>query len=477
MRADAGACGPKMRGHRLRNCTKDLILLAHSGEAQARKRRGLRRCLDDGFSARSLTGRQGEGRTETRDGKKGTAPEGWGLFVGPVFLNKIKILFNLGESQTALEPFSAPRHGLGPSGSCSSGCAPVAVPGICPQADIVMADYRTEAPQILRDFLSYHETIKAHSKRTVDEYFLDLRNFFRYLKQTRDPSLREHSLDEIDIMDVDLDFVASVTLTDIYGYMTYLSRDRVQHQNSRNSGYGLNAASRARKIATIRSFYNYLTNKMHLLRENPVKDIDSPKLKKTLPKYLTLDESIQLLDAVDGKNQERDYCILTLFLNCGLRISELVGLNLNDIQDDALRVLGKGNKVRIIYLNDACQDAIAKYLAVRRPITGRDENALFLSSQNERISRSTVHAMVKKRLGQAGIDPAEYSSHKLRHTAATLMLQNGVDVRAVQEVLGHDHLNTTEIYTHIDNESLRVAAKANPLSHLKKSKKKPKEDG
>ena len=476
MRADAGACGPKMRGHRLRNCTKDLILLAHSGEAQARKRRGLRRCLD-GFSARSLTGRQGEGRTETRDGKKGTAPKGRALFVGPVFLNKIKILFNLGESQTAPEPFSAPRHGLGPSGSCSSGCAPVAASDICPQADIVMADYRTEAPQILRDFLSYHETIKAHSKRTVDEYFLDLRNFFRYLKQTRDPSLREHSLDEIDIMDVDLDFVASVTLTDIYGYMTYLSRDRVQHQNSRNSGYGLNAASRARKIATIRSFYNYLTNKMHLLRENPVKDIDSPKLKKTLPKYLTLDESIQLLDAVDGKNQERDYCILTLFLNCGLRISELVGLNLNDIQDDALRVLGKGNKVRIIYLNDACQDAIAKYLAVRRPITGRDENALFLSSQNERISRSTVHAMVKKRLGQAGIDPAEYSSHKLRHTAATLMLQNGVDVRAVQEVLGHDHLNTTEIYTHIDNESLRVAAKANPLSHVKKTKKKPKEDG
>ena len=340
-----------------------------------------------------------------------------------------------------------------------------------------MADYRTEAPQILRDFLSYHETIKAHSKRTVDEYFLDLRNFFRYLKQTRDPSLCDRSLDEIGIMDVDLDFVASVTLTDIYGYMRYLSRDRVQHQNSRNSGYGLNAASRARKIATIRSFYNYLTNKMHLLRENPVKDMDSPKLKKTLPKYLTLDESIQLLDSVDGKNQERDYCILTLFLNCGLRISELVGLNLSDIQEDALRVLGKGNKVRIIYLNDACQDAIAKYLAVRRPITGRDANALFLSSQNERISRSTVHAMVKKRLGQAGIDPAEYSSHKLRHTAATLMLQNGVDVRAVQEVLGHDHLNTTEIYTHIDNESLRIAAKANPLSHVKKSRKKQKETG
>ena len=340
-----------------------------------------------------------------------------------------------------------------------------------------MADYRTEAPQILRDFLAYHETIKAHSKRTVDEYFLDLRNFFRYLKQTRDPSLAGLALDEIDISDVDLDFVASVTLTDIYGYMTYLSRDRVRNQNSRNPDYGLNAASRARKIATIRSFYNYLTNKMHLLRENPVKDMDSPKLKKTLPKYLTLDESLHLLESVDGKNQDRDYCILALFLNCGLRISELVGLNLNDIQDDALRILGKGNKVRIVYLNETCQDALQRYLAVRRPIRGRDENALFLSSQNERISRSTVHAMVKKRLREAGLDSTQYSSHKLRHTAATLMLQNGVDVKAVQEVLGHDHLNTTEIYTHIDNESLRIAAKANPLSHVKKSRKKQKETG
>ena len=339
-----------------------------------------------------------------------------------------------------------------------------------------MVDYRTEAPEILRDFLAYHETVKAHSKRTVDEYFLDLRNFFRYMKQIRDPALADKQLDEIDIMDVDLDFVASITLTDIYGYMAYLSRDRVQNQNSRNPEYGLNSASRARKIATIRSFYNYLTNKMHLLRENPVKDIDSPKLKKNLPKYLTLDESIQLLDSVDGKNQERDYCILTLFLNCGLRISELVGLNLNDIQGEALRVLGKGNKVRIIYLNDACQNALRQYLAVRRPIRGKDENALFLSSQNERISRSTVHAMVKKRLAEAGIDASQYSSHKLRHTAATLMLQNGVDVRAVQEVLGHDHLNTTEIYTHVDNESLRVAAKANPLSRVKKTGKNEKKD-
>ncbi len=334
-----------------------------------------------------------------------------------------------------------------------------------------MSDYRTDAPQILRDFLSYHETIKAHSQRTVDEYYLDLRNFFRYMKQVRNPALRDKALDEIDILDVDLAFVGSITLTDIYGYMTYLSRDRVRHQNSRNSDLGLNAASRARKIATLRSFYNYLTNKTHQLRENPVKDMDSPKLKKELPKYLTFDQSLELLDAVDGKNQERDYAILTLFLNCGLRISELVGLNLQDIQGETLRVMGKGSKVRILYLNEACQAALNRYLAVRRPISGRDANALFLSTRNERVSRSSVHAMVKKRLTQAGIDAQEYSSHKLRHTAATLMLQNGVDVRAVQEVLGHDHLNTTEIYTHIDNESLRVAAKANPLSHVKVLKK------
>ena len=366
-------------------------------------------------------------------------------------LNKIKILFNLGETFFAFQPIFPQ----------------IALSGL----RVPMTDYQTEAPQILRDFLSYHETIKAHSRRTVDEYFLDLRNFFRYLKRVRDPALADQDLDEIDIMDVDLDFVGSVTLTDIYGYMTYLTRDRAQHPNSRNSDYGLNAASRARKIATIRSFYNYLTNKMHLLRENPVKDIDSPKLRKTLPKYLTLDESVQLLDSVDGKHQERDYCILTLFLNCGLRISELVGLNLRDIQQDALRILGKGNKVRIIYLNDACQEALKAYLAVRRPISGRDADALFLSAQNERISRSTVHAMVKKRLAAAGLNASEYSSHKLRHTAATLMLQNGVDVRAVQEVLGHDHLNTTEIYTHIDNDALRVAARANPLSHVKGKRK------
>lgn len=328
-------------------------------------------------------------------------------------------------------------------------------------------DYRTDSPEILLDFLSYHETIKAHSQRTVDEYYLDLRNFFRYLKWSRDPALQEQPMDAVDIRDVDLPFVGAVTLSEVYAYMAYLSRDRVLHPNSDRSAKGLSPASRARKLATIRSFYGYLCNKVHKLDHNPVKDIDAPKMKKTLPRYLTLDESISLLESVDGPNRERDLCILTLFLNCGLRISELIGLNLADIHDDALRVLGKGDKVRIVYLNQACQDTLADYLAVRRPITGPDRDALFLSGRNQRISRSMVNTLVKKRLSQAGLDSTQYSSHKLRHTAATLMLQNGVDVRAVQEVLGHEHLNTTEIYTHIDNEALRVAAKANPLSHVK----------
>lgn len=336
--------------------------------------------------------------------------------------------------------------------------------------EVCHMQYQTESPPILRDFLAYHETIKSHSPRTVDEYFLDLRNFFRYLKQIRDPALRDKELDEIDIMDVDLEFLKTVTLTDIYGYMTYLSRDRIKHQNSATSDYGLSAASRARKLATIRSFFNYLSNKMHLLENNPVKDIDSPKLRKSLPRYLTLEESKQLLEAAStGANEERDYCILTLFLNCGIRISELVGLNLTDFQGETMRVLGKGNKVRILYLNDACRDALQRYLAVRRPIEGRDQDALFLSSRNKRISRSMVHAMIKKQLLKAGLDASQYSAHKLRHTAATLMLQYGVDVRTLQEVLGHDHLNTTEIYTHIDNEDLRIAAKANPLSQVKQS--------
>ena len=203
-----------------------------------------------------------------------------------------------------------------------------------------------------------------------------------------------------------------------------------------------------------------------------MQDLDAPRLKKTLPRYLDLDQSIQLLESIDGANQERDYCIMTLFLNCGIRISELIGLNIKDVQGDQLRVLGKGNKERIVFLNDACQQAISDWLSVRSARGCVDPNALFISSQSrKRISKSAVEKLVKKHLTAAGLDSTQYSPHKLRHTAATLMLQNGVDVRTLQEVLGHDNLNTTQIYTHVDNENLRTAAKANPLGKVKLPKK------
>lgn len=327
-------------------------------------------------------------------------------------------------------------------------------------------DYRSEAPGILRDFLSYHETIKGHSRRTVDEYYLDLRTFFRFLKLHRGLVPRSTELEEIPIGDVDLDFVRCVTLTEVYEYLSFLSRDRVRNQRSREAEYGLNAASRARKIASIRSFYKYLTVKAKLLRENPVQDLDSPKIPKTLPRYLSLEESRQLLSSIEGPNRERDYCIICIFLNCGLRISEIVGLNLSDIRQDNLRVFGKGGKERVVYLNDAVAAAINDYLPVRRGISAQTP-ALFVSNRKQRMSRETVHAMVKKNLLRSGLDAEKYSSHKLRHTAATLMLQNGVDVRTLQELLGHEHLNTTQIYTHVDSAELRSAASANPLGHYR----------
>ena len=329
-------------------------------------------------------------------------------------------------------------------------------------------DYRDSSPDILREFLFYHETIKGHSKRTIDEYFFDLRTFFRFIKLHKNYAPQNIQFDDISIMDVDLDLVKSVTVSDVYEFLAFLSRDRPKHANSKSTEYGLSAASRARKIAVIRSYYKYLTLKANKLSENPVADLDAPKLRKSLPRYLSLDESVKLLDNVDGMYKTRDFCILTLFLNCGLRISELAGLDLTDLRVDSIRVLGKGNKERIVFLNDACTDAINEYLLERKTIAAIDKKAMFLSSRRTRISTSTIHSLVKKHLLSAGLDSNKYSSHKLRHTAATLMLQSGVDVRTLQELLGHEHLNTTQIYTHIENSSLREAAMRSPLSGYKK---------
>lgn len=335
-------------------------------------------------------------------------------------------------------------------------------------------DYRDEAPEIIRDFLSYHEVVRGHSQRTIDEYYLDLRTFLRFLKQRRGLAARDTPFEEIPIGDVDVAFLGALTKTEVYDYMSYLSRDRVKSATSREAEYGLSPASRARKLATLRSLYKYLTVKSGKLEVNPLEGFDSPKLRRSLPKYLSFEDSVALLSNVGGRNPERDRCILTIFLNCGLRISELIGLNLTDVAGDHLRVLGKGGKERVVYLNDAVSDAINAYLPIRKKHGTGNTAALFVSERGERIARSTVHRLVKVHLGDAGLDSDGYSAHKLRHTAATLMLRHGVDVRTLQELLGHEHLNTTEIYTHIENTDLRLAARANPLAKVKPEKESEK---
>ena len=329
------------------------------------------------------------------------------------------------------------------------------------------ADYRHEAPELIRDFLQYHETIRNHSVRTVDAYYVDLRLFFRYIKWDHGLVPQDTPFEEILIDDVDLDFIRAIKKADIYNFLSWLSRDRPGKKQP-----GLGVAARARKLVSVRSFFSYLELKRNLLAVNPAADIDPPRLRKSLPVYLTEPDAEKLLDAVHGPYAERDFCMLLLLLSCGMRVSELVGLDITDITDETVRVLGKGNKERILYLNPACRQAIADYLAVREEtnVLQKDKNALFLSRNHRRVSVDTVENLVKKASLTAGLDAKRYSPHKLRHTAATLMLQNGVDVRTLQEVLGHESLNTTQIYTHIDNDGLRTAARANPIGKYKKKR-------
>ena len=319
-----------------------------------------------------------------------------------------------------------------------------------------------EAPPLLRDFITYHESIKNHSKKTCDEYYLDLRHFFRFLKLHRGIAAPDTPLEYISILDVDKAFLSAVTLNEVYAFLSYLSRERPKHPNSPRSEIGLGAATRARKVACLRSFYKYLTLKVHLLENNPVADLDAPRTKKTLPRYLTLEQCLELLSNVGGKNRERDRAVLTVFIVCGLRISELAGINLEHIQGDSLRVLGKGSKERIVFLNDTALESIEAYKKVRKTLPGGEMRALFLSGQGNRIHVKTLHYLVKKHLKSIGL--FDYSAHKLRHTAATLMLSSGANIKTVQEVLGHEHLNTTEIYTHISSEDMRRAVRQHPLS-------------
>ncbi len=320
-------------------------------------------------------------------------------------------------------------------------------------------DFRDESFPILKDYLSYQGTVRQKSKKTVDEYFLDLRTFFRFLKVYRKTVPADTDFENIRIDDIDIDFLKKVDLTEAYEFMNYLVRERE-----------LNASSRARKCSSLKGFFKYITTKKHLLDSDPVDELELPKKKKALPKYLTLEQSIELLNAVEGPYKERDYAIITLFLNCGLRVSEMAGLNYTDIRtDNTVRVVGKGNKERVIYLNQACVEAIREYMRVRPVDDVKDKTALFISRNNNRMSVKTIQAMVYKYLEKIGLSAQGYSCHKLRHTAATLMYQHGgVDVRILKDILGHENLGTTEIYTHLSSEQMKKAAEANPLSKIKK---------
>lgn len=327
-----------------------------------------------------------------------------------------------------------------------------------------------DCPQVLREFLIYHENIKGQSQLTISEYYLDLRMFLRFVKLMRGDMPMSTPLEDIPIKDIDLRFIQDIETSDIYDFLSYLANDRELHPESSVPEYGISPSARARKLSAIKSFYKYLTVRTKQLEENPVADLEYPKLRKSLPKYLTLEQSAALLQAVSGPNQKRDYAILMLFLNCGIRRSELVGLNLTDVYEDRIRVVGKGNKERFVYFGTACRKAIDDYLVERQNVELSDNRALFGSRDKNRISVSAVHRLVKKALLQAGLDSTQFSAHKLRHTAATMMLSGGVDVKTVQEVLGHENLNTTQIYTHIENTELKIAAEANPLSKLDFSK-------
>ena len=318
-------------------------------------------------------------------------------------------------------------------------------------------------PEYLNSFLDYTMTILNKSPNTVKEYNYDISTFLKFIK-IRFNLTQEDDFSLITIKDIDINTIKKITLDDIHAFLSYLT-----------TTYHSKAATRARKASSIRVFFNYLCAKANLIEQNPAQNLETPKLDKRLPKYLSLEDSKKLLNATqneDNRNMERDYAIITLFLNCGMRLSELVGININDIDfsENKMTVIGKGNKERTIYLNKACVRAIHEYLDVR-PKDGiktdklNSRKALFLSERRERISKRTVQHIVDKELTAAGLDTKKYSTHKLRHTAATLMYQYGnVDIRALQEVLGHESISTTEIYTHVANKQARDAIENNPLS-------------
>ncbi len=339
---------------------------------------------------------------------------------------------------------------------------------------MIEKEFLNEFPALIREFAAYKLTIQGCSEKTVSEYLLDLRTFCRYLvAEAEGIDKSGEEFETIDFTRLTAEDFEGLTTTEIYEFLYYTDSER-----------GNENRAKARKLSAIKSFYKYLTVKKKLFDNNPAITIETPKQKKQLPKHLSVEESISLLNAVrddpESKTKERDYAILTLFLNCGMRLSELCGISLGDVDREmrSLRVLGKGAKERIIYLNDACRDALSVYLPIRVATpTKSGDNALFLSSRGQRISVKTVQWMVGKYLKAAGLENKHYSTHKLRHTAATLMYQTGkVDIRVLKDILGHEQLNTTQIYTHLSDANMEAAMEQNPLSEVKAPKHLPKKE-
>ena len=332
-------------------------------------------------------------------------------------------------------------------------------------------DISTKSFPILDQYTNYMQAVKGRSVLTLKEYRYDLLLFFRFLKSDRNQVEKDIPFDQIPLDDIDADYLRSVSTDDLFAFLIFLSRER-----------NASAANRARKVATLKSFFKYLYQKQKMIPENPAEELDSPKIGKKLPRHLSLEESVQLLqttESEDAQSSERDYCMITFFLNCGMRLSELAGINLTDIHENTLTVIGKGNKERMIYLNQACLTSLNDWLDVRktfRPEKIKDKKALFISRNGGRISTQGIQYVVKKLIAESGLNPRMYSVHKLRHTAATLMYQYGqVDIRSLQAILGHASVATTQIYTHVNDEALQKAVESNPLAVVK-SENKTKED-
>ena len=322
-----------------------------------------------------------------------------------------------------------------------------------------------ECPYFLNDFFTYQRVVLLKSEKTIEAYYIDLRVFLRYLKVKKGVVPKDTPFKNIDISDIPIEYIKSLTKLDILQYLNYVAAER---NNS--------AKTRHRKLASIRLFFRCMYRDLGLIDSDPAKDVDYPKMPDHLPKFLTLDESINLLENMNTEDPFylRDYCIVTLFINCGMRLSELVGLNMQDVNLDerSMRLLGKGNKERIIHINDACADAIVSYLPTRKQ-SDKEPNALFLSKQGSRLCNRRVE---HNALRDSNLDHRGFSTHKLRHTAATLMYQHGnVDPLMLKEILGHKSISTTEIYTHISNEGLKQAMDASPLANIKNKNKPPKE--